>query len=279
MDQHSSTTAAAEPSASSSAKLLEGKRILVTGVLTEASIAFSVARLAQEAGAEVVLSGFGRGLSITQKVARRLPAETDVMELDVTDSEHLSAAADELDRRWGAVDGVVHAIGFAPASALGGGFLSTPWEDVATTLQVSTYSFAALAAALAPLLHKSGGGSVVGLDFDANVAWPGYDWMGVAKAGLESCCRYLARDLGPNGTRVNLVAAGPLRTMAAKSIAGFDRFEDVWPDRAPLGWDVKNAEPVGRVVCALLSDWMPAVSGEIVHVDGGAHAMGAAIQP
>ena len=258
--------------------LLEGKRILVTGVLTEASIAFSVARLAQEAGAEVVLSGFGRGLSITQKVARRLPADADVIELDVTDSEQLSAVADELGRRWGAVDGVVHAIGFAPASALGGGFLSTSWEDVATTLQVSTYSFAALASALAPLLHKSGGGSVVGLDFDASVAWPGYDWMGVAKAGLESCCRYLARDLGPNGTRVNLVAAGPLRTMAAKSIAGFDRFEDVWPDRAPLGWDVKDAEPVGRVVCALLSDWMPAVSGEIVHVDGGAHAMGAAIQ-
>jgi meromycolic acid enoyl-[acyl-carrier-protein] reductase len=259
-------------------RLLEGKRILVTGVLTEASIAFSVARTAQEAGAEVLLSGFGRGMSITKTIARRLPQDTDVIELDVTDPEHLSGAADEIDRRWGALDGVVHAIGFAPPAALGGGFLSTPWSDVATTLQVSTYSFASLASCLSPLLQKSGGGSVVGLDFDASVAWPGYDWMGVAKAGLESCCRYLARDLGHNGTRVNLVAAGPLRTMAAKSIEGFDRFTDVWPHRAPLGWDVTDAEPVGRVVCTLLSDWMPAVTGEIVHVDGGAHAMGAEIQ-
>ena len=258
--------------------LLADKKILVTGVLTDASIAFAVARQAQEAGAEVLLSGFGRGLSITQKIATRLPDTPDVIELDVTDAGHLSAAADEIDRRWGALDGVVHAIGFAPQAALGGGFLTTAWEDVATTLQVSTYSFASLAASLAPLLHKSGGGSVVGLDFDASVAWPGYDWMGVAKAGLESCCRYVARDLGPNGTRVNLVAAGPLRTMAAKSIDGFDRFESVWPERAPLGWDVHDAEPVGRVVCALLSDWLPAVTGEIVHVDGGAHAMGADIR-
>ena len=258
--------------------MLNGKRILVTGVLTEASIAFAVARLAQEAGAEVLLSGFGRGMSITRSIARRLPDTPDVIELDVTDSAHLGAAADEIDRRWGGLDGVVHAIGFAPPAALGGGFLSTPWEDVSTTLQVSTYSFASLASTLAPLLQKSGGGSVVGLDFDASVAWPGYDWMGVAKAGLESCCRYLARDLGPNGTRVNLVAAGPLRTMAAKSIDGFDRFEEVWPLHAPLGWDVNDAEPVGRVVCTLLSDWMPAVTGEIVHVDGGAHAMGAEIR-
>ena len=259
--------------------LLDGKRILVTGVLTQSSIAFAVARMAQEAGAEIVLSGFGRGLPITEKIATRLPHTPDVLELDVTDAEHLANAADSLDRRWGALDGVVHAIGFAPQSALGGGFLETPWADVATTLQVSTFSFAALAAAMAPLLQKAGGGSVVGLDFDASVAWPGYDWMGVAKAGLESCCRYVARDLGPNGTRVNLVAAGPLRTMAAKSIDGFERFESVWPDRAPLGWSVTDTEPVGRVVCALLSDWMPAVTGEIVHVDGGAHAMGAQITP
>lgn len=256
-------------------ELLAGKRILVTGVLTEASIAFSVARLAQEAGAEVLLTGFGRGMSITRSIARRLPEPPDVLELDVTDEAQLSAAAVEVDGRWGRLDGLVHAIGFAPQSALGGGFLSTPWPDVATTLQVSTYSFAALAAAFAPLLKQAGGGSVVGLDFDGTVAWPGYDWMGVAKAGLESCCRYVARDLGGQQTRVNLVAAGPLRTMAAKSIDGFNRFEDVWPQRAPLGWSVTDAEPVGRVVCALLSDWMPAVTGEVIHVDGGAHAMGA----
>ena len=255
--------------------LLEGKRVVVTGVLTEASIAFSVARLAAEAGAEIVLTGFGRGLRITETIAKRLPGSPDVLELDVTDPAHLAQIAADVDARWGGLDGLVHAIGFAPQGALGGNFLDTSWEDVATTVQVSTYSFAALASAFAPLLKQSGGGSIVGLDFDATVAWPGYDWMGVAKAGLESCCRYVARDLGSANTRVNLVAAGPLRTMAAKSIDGFDRFTDVWPERAPLGWDVTDAEPVGRVVCALLSDWMPAVTGEVIHVDGGAHAVGA----
>lgn len=254
--------------------LLDGKRLLVTGVLTDASIAFSVARLAQEQGAEIVLTGFGRGLSITRRIATRLPTEPDVLELDVTVPEHLATVAADLEERWGALDGAVHAIGFAPASAIGGSFLSTPWEDVATALHVSTYSFPALASAVAPLLAKAGGGSVVGLDFDASVAWPSYDWMGVAKAGLESACRYTARDLGAQGTRVNLVAAGPLRTVAAKSVAGFTAFDDVWTRRAPLGWDMTDAEPVARVVCALLSDWMPAVTGEILHADGGAHAMG-----
>jgi len=254
--------------------LLEGKRLLVTGVLTEASIAFAVARLAQEQGAEVVLTGFGRGLSITQRVARRLPQPVDVLELDITDSAQIEAVAATLGDRWGALDGVVHAIGFAPSSAIGGDFLATPWEDVATAVQVSTYSLASLAKGMAELLRKAGGGAIVGLDFDATVAWPAYDWMGVAKAGLESACRYVARDLGEQQTRVNLVAAGPLRTMAAKQIAGFSEFEDVWAKRAPLGWDVTDTEPVARVVCALLSDWMPAVTGEIVHADGGAHAMG-----
>ncbi len=254
--------------------LLEGKRLLVTGVLTEASIAFAVARLAQEQGAEVVLTGFGRGLSITQRVAQRLPKPVDVLELDITDAAQIETVAATLDERWGALDGVVHAIGFAPSSAIGGDFLATPWEDVATAVQVSTYSLASLAKGMADLLRKAGGGAIVGLDFDATVAWPAYDWMGVAKAGLESACRYVARDLGEQQTRVNLVAAGPLRTMAAKQIAGFSEFEDVWAKRAPLGWDVTNTEPVARVVCALLSDWMPAVTGEIVHADGGAHAMG-----
>ncbi|HVM15834.1 MAG TPA: enoyl-ACP reductase FabI [Egibacteraceae bacterium] len=254
--------------------LLDGKRLLVTGVLTEASIAFSVARLAQQQGADVVLTGFGRGMSITRRVAAKLPDEPDVLELDVTAPEHLDGVAADLEERWGAVDGVVHAIGFAPASAIGGGFLEAPWDDVATALQVSTYSFAALARSLSPLLAKAGGGSIVGLDFDATVAWPSYDWMGVAKAGLEATCRYTARDLGRQGTRVNLVAAGPLKTVAAKGIEGFSAFEDSWSRRAPLGWDITDAEPVARVVCALLSDWLPAVTGEIVHADGGAHAIG-----
>lgn len=255
--------------------LLDGKRLLVTGVLTDASIAFGVAKTAQEQGAEIVLTGFGRGLSITRRIANRLPEPPEVLEMDVTVPEHVDAIAQQLSERWGGLDGIVHAIAFAPESALGGNFLTTTWEDVSTAVHISTYSFAALGRAFAPLLAQAGGGSIVGLDFDAAVAWPGYDWMGVAKAGLESCCRYLARDLGQQGTRVNLVAAGPLRTIAAKSIAGFSEFDGAWQRRAPLGWDPSDAEPVARVVCALLSDWMPAVTGEIVHADGGVHAIGA----
>jgi enoyl-[acyl-carrier protein] reductase I len=253
--------------------LLDGKRLLVTGVLTEASIAFGVARIAQQQGATVLLSGFGRGLSITTRIAGRLPQPAEVIELDVTDQGQLDGLADVLTDRLGGCDGVLHAIGFAPESALGGNFLATGWEDVATAVQVSTYSYAALARAVLPAM--SGGGSVVGLTFDATVAWPAYDWMGVAKAGLESCSRYLARDLGPHKVRVNLVAAGPLRTMAAKSIPGFDTFEEVWGSRAPLGWDVSDTEPAAKACVALLSDWFPATTGSIVYVDGGVHAVGA----
>jgi enoyl-[acyl-carrier protein] reductase I len=253
--------------------LLDGKRLLVTGVLTEASIAFGVARLAQQEGAQVLLSGFGRGLSITTRIASRLPEPAEVVELDVTDQTQLDGLAAVLQDRLGGCDGVLHAIGFAPESALGGNFLSTTWEDVATAVHVSTYSYAALARAVLPAMPA--GGSVVGLTFDATVAWPAYDWMGVAKAGLESCSRYLARDLGPHGVRVNLVAAGPLRTMAAKSIPGFDTFERVWGERAPLGWDVGDTEPAAKACVALLSDWFPATTGSVVHVDGGVHAVGA----
>lgn len=258
--------------------LLDDKRLLITGVLNDASIAFSVARTAQEQGAQVVLSGFGRGMRITERVAARLPKPPDVIELDVTKPEHLDRAVEDLDQRWGRLDGVLHAIGFAPESALGGQFLSTPWADVATALEISTYSLVALGRTFRPLLAASGGGAIVGLDFDASVAWPAYDWMGVAKAGLESACRYLARDLGPDGTRVNLVAAGPLRTIAARSIAGFSTYERVWERRAPLGWDSSDPDPVAKVVCALLSDWTGAVTGTIVYADGGAHAMGADIR-
>jgi enoyl-[acyl-carrier protein] reductase I len=258
--------------------LLDDKRLLITGVLNDSSIAYSVAHLAQQQGAEIVLTGFGRGMRITERIAQRLPEPVDVLELDVTDDAHLDRVAGEIEDRWGRLDGVVHAIGFAPDSAIGGQFLQTPWDDVATAVHVSTYSLAALGRTFAPLLAVAEGGAIVGLDFDAAVAWPAYDWMGVAKAGLESCCRYLARDLGAQGTRVNLVAAGPLRTIAARSIAGFSTYEQVWEKRAPLGWDPGDAEPVARVVCALLSDWTPVVTGEIVHADGGAHAMGADIR-
>lgn len=252
--------------------LLDGKRLLITGVITEASIAFSVAKLAQEEGADVVLTGFGR-MSLVTRVAQRLPKPAPVIELDVTDTEHLATLADRVREHVDGVDGVLHAIGFAPASCLGGGFLDAPWEDVATAVQVSAYSLKSLAVATLPLFGEAGG-SIVGLDFDARVAWPAYDWMGVAKAGLESTARYLARELGPRNVRVNLIAAGPIRTMAAKSIPGFSAFEDAWDGRAPLGWDNEDATAVARSTLALLSDWFPATTGELIHVDGGFHAMG-----
>ncbi|MFM7211307.1 MAG: enoyl-ACP reductase FabI [Actinomycetota bacterium] len=253
--------------------ILDGRTVLVTGVLTDQSIAFHVAKLAQQEGATVVLTSFGRALSLTRRTASRLPSEATVIELDVTSTDDLDALADRVAQTAPSLDGVVHSIGFAPESALGGRFLSTPWIDVATALEISAYSLKSLAVSCLPLLRP--GGSIVGLDFDATVAWPTYDWMGVAKAALESTSRYLARDLGPQGIRVNLVAAGPIRTMAAKSIPGFEDFEQVWQDRAPLGWDLDDPVPAAKACVALLSDWFPATTGEIVHVDGGVHSQGA----
>ncbi|HEY5184309.1 MAG TPA: enoyl-ACP reductase FabI [Actinomycetes bacterium] len=253
--------------------ILDGKRLLVTGVLTDASIAFHVARLAQQEGATVVLTSFGRAMSLTARIAGRLPAAAPVLPLDVTSEEDLAALADRVREHVDGLDGVLHSIGFAPEAALGGNFLNTAWPDVATAVQVSAYSLKSLAMAALPLMPQ--GGSVVGLDFDAAVAWPKYDWMGVAKAALESTSRYLARDLGPRGVRVNLVAAGPLKTIAAKSIPGFEEFQAVWDTRAPVGWDLSDPEPAARACVALLSDWFPKTTGEIVHVDGGVHAMGA----
>jgi enoyl-[acyl-carrier protein] reductase I len=257
--------------------LLDGKKLLITGVLTPSSIAFDSARVAQEQGADIVLTGFGRGMSLTEKTARRLPSPPDVLELDVNQPEQVDALAKELASRWRQVDGVLHAIGFAPEDALGGNFLNTPWESVATAMQTSAFSLKALAVGLLPLM-QDGGGSIVSLDFDASVAWPLYDWMGVSKAALESVTRYLARDLGPHGIRVNCVSAGPLKTIAAKGIPGFNTLADVWHERAPLGWDTGNAEPVARAVAFLLSEWSAGITGEIIHVDGGFHAIGAAVR-
>jgi meromycolic acid enoyl-[acyl-carrier-protein] reductase len=250
--------------------LLDGKTLLVTGVLTDASIAFHVARLAQQEGAEVILTSFGRQMKITTAIARRLPKPAQLVELDVTSEEDLSALADRIREHTGELHGVVHSIGFAPKGAFD--FMSASWEDVSTALQVSAYSLKALAVAVKPLLGP--GSAIVGLTFDARYAWPVYDWMGVAKAAFESTARYLARELGKDGVRVNLVAAGPIRTTAAKSIPGFEAFESVWPEKAPLGWDITDPEPTARTVTALLTDWFPATTGEIVHVDGGFHAMG-----
>lgn len=254
--------------------ILEGKNLLVTGVLTDQSIAFHVARLAQQEGANVVLTSFGRALSLTNRIAGRLPTPVPVVELDVTNDEHLAALADRVSMHVDSLDGVLHSIGFAPETALGGNFLKTEWPDVATALQVSAYSLKSLTVAALPLMTGEGRtSSVVGLTFDATVAWPKYDWMGVAKAAFESTSRYLARDLGDQGVRVNLVAAGPIGTIAAKSIPGFDEFKTMWDARSPIGWDVMDPEPAARACVALFSDWFPKTTAEIIHVDGGVHAI------
>jgi len=262
--------------------LLEGKKLLVTGVLTDDSIAYSVARVAQEAGAEIVLTSFGRARSLTERVAKKLPdGAPDVLELDINDEAHIAAVSKDLMSRWGHVDGVVHAIGFAPSDALGGNFVNTPWESVATAFQTSAYSLKALGVGLREPMaaaRERGGGSLVSLTFDGRFAWPIYDWMGVAKAGLEAITRYLARDLGPDGIRVNTVSAGPIRTMAGKSIPGFDQIAGHWADRSPLDWSLTDATPVGQMVCFLVSDWARMTSGEMIHVDGGYHAMGTDIR-
>jgi enoyl-[acyl-carrier protein] reductase I len=256
--------------------ILEGKRLVITGVITKDSIAYHAAERAQQEGAEVILTSFGRVKRMTERAAQRLPTPADVLELDVNKPEDLSALTDTLRERWGSVDGVLHAIAFAPEDALGGKFMTAPAESASQAFLTSAYSLKALAAAAAPLMPRGAG--IVGLDFDASVAWPIYDWMGVAKAALESVSRYLARDLGPAGVRVNLVSAGPLGTVAAQGIPGFEKLADLWRQQAPLGWDISDPGPVARAICWLLSDYAQAISGEIVHVDGGFHAVGAPLQ-
>ena len=261
--------------------LLDGKKLLITGVLTDDSIAFAVAKVAQEAGGEIILTNVGRGVRLTEKVAKKLPQPPDVFQMDVNNPDDVAVISKELMSRWGRVDGVVHAIAYAPGDALGGNFLNTPWESVATAFQTSAFSLKALTVGLLEPLRVAGadgGASVVSLTFDGRFAWPIYDWMGVAKAGLEGVTRYLARDLGPDGIRVNTVSAGPIRTMAGKSIPGFDQIAGHWLDRAPLAWSLTDATPVGQMACFLLSDWSSMTSGEMIHVDGGYHAMGTDIR-
>lgn len=252
--------------------LLAGKNLLITGVLSDQSIAFHVARLAQEQGANVILTSFGRAKSMTERAAKRLPNPVVVLELDVSNQDDLDTLEKRVSEHVKHLDGVLHSIGFAPQTALGGNFLHTSWEDVATAMQISAYSLKSLTMAVKPLLTS--GSSIVGLDFDAARAWPVYDWMGVAKAALEATSRYLARDLGPDNIRCNLVAAGPLRTMAAKSIPGFKVFEDAWVERAPLIWDVDDPVPAAQACILFFSNWLPATTGEILHVDGGFHIAG-----
>ncbi len=253
--------------------LLAGRRLLVTGVLTQKSIAFAAARLAQEQGAKVVLSGFGKGMALTEMSARRLPDPPQILELDVTKEEDIARVKDQIATMWDGLDGFLHAVAFAPQNALGGEFLNTPWESVELAFKTSAFSLKSLAAGLMPLMKS--GASIVSLDFDGRVAWPIYDWMGVCKAGLESITRYLARDLGPHGIRVNTVSAGPLATTAAKGIPGFDRLVSAWGSRAPLGWTPDDPVPVAKTIGFLLSDWSAGITGELIHVDGGYHAMGA----
>jgi enoyl ACP reductase len=250
---------------------LEGKRLLITGVLTRRSIAYAVAHEAQLAGAEIILTGFGRTRRMTERAASRLPESPEVLELDVNSEENLAAVAREVDDRWGGLDGVLHAIAFAPEDAIGGRFLQTPPESAVKAFQTSAYSYAALARHLGPLMES--GGSLVGLDFDASVAWPSYDWMGVSKAALEAVNRYLARELGPRGIRANLISAGPISSPAASGISGFEQLADGWDEAAPLGWDTSDPTPVAAAVCFLFSDAARGISGELIHVDGGAHAV------
>lgn len=257
--------------------LLADKKLLITGVLTDDSIAWHVARVAQEEGAEIVCTGFGRGLRLTERSVQRLPRPTDVLELDINDPAQVEAVQADLGRRWGRVDGALHAIAYAPEDALGGNFLNTPAESAQIAFVTSAFSYKTLAVAMRPLLEAAGGGGLVTLDFDNSQAWPAYDWMGVAKSALQSVTRYLARDLGPSKIRVNAVSAGPLGTVAAKSIPGFDAFDRVWSARAPLGWDPTDPDPVARMICVLMSDFSKMVSGEVVHVDGGFHAVAAGL--
>jgi enoyl-[acyl-carrier protein] reductase I len=254
--------------------LLTGKRLLITGITTDDSIAFHVARVALAEGAEIVVTNFGRGLRLTQRVAQRLDPVPPVLEMDITDPDHVAAVVSDLETRWGGLDGALHAIAFAPADAMGS-FLDTPLESAQTTFAVSAFSFKTLAVAMLPLLRRAGGGSLVALDFDNRQAWPAYDWMGVAKSALQSITRYLARELGPDLIRVNCVSAGPLLTVAARSIPGFDSLHQTWNQRAPLPWDPNNPDPVAKMVCVLMSDWAPLTTGEVIHVDGGFHAIAA----
>ena len=255
--------------------LLEGKKLVITGVVTDSSIAWHVARIAQEQGAEVVLTSFGRGMRLTERASKRLPVPADVLELDINDQEHMEAVVADLESRWGVVHGALHAIAYAPQDALGGNFLNTPAESAVIAFQTSAFSYKTLAVGLAPLMRAAGGGALVTLDFDNSQAWPIYDWMGVAKSALQSVTRYLARDLGVDKIRVNAVSAGPLSTVAAKSIPGFRSLEKAWLDRSPIEWDSTDPAPVAQMVALLLSDWTPMTTGEIVHVDGGFHSLAA----
>jgi enoyl-[acyl-carrier protein] reductase I len=253
--------------------MLQGKRLLVTGVLTKNSIAFSVAKEALEHGAEIVLTSYGRTRSLTERSARQLAdVPPVVLELDVTREEDFARLRAEIEDRWGELSGVLHAIAHAPADALGGNFIATPLASAVEAFTVSAFSYNALAGCLAPLLKP--GGSIVGLDFDASRVWPAYDWMGVAKASLESVNRYLARDLGPRGIRANLIAAGPIRSVSASvGFRSFDLLAGAWADSAPLGWNAGDAQTIAGAACFLFSDWSRAITGEILHVDGGLHAI------
>ena len=257
--------------------LLHDKRLLITGVVTTDSIAFATASAALEAGAQVVLSGLGRDLDLTRETAEQLPSAVDILEADLTDPEHLVALTDDLRGRWGHLDGALHAVAFAPREALAGDFLAASAEAATRAFHTSTHTYASLARVLADLAPDAGA-SLVGLDFDAAGAWPVYNWMGVCKAGLEAVNRYVARDLGPRRIRSNLVAAGPIHTRAAGGIPDFAALTNAWDAGSPIAWDHNDSAPVADAVIFLLSDLARMVTGEILHVDGGYHAMAAPLR-
>lgn len=257
--------------------MLAGKRLLITGVVNTDSIAFATAVAALDGGAEILLSSLGRDLDAARRAAAELPGEVPIVEADLTSTEDLEHLAAHIAGTWGHLDGALHAIAFAPQEALAGSFLDAGSQAAARAFDTSTFSYASLARVVAELAPPSGG-SIVGLDFDAAGAWPVYNWMGVCKAGLEAVNRYVARDLGPRRIRSNLIAAGPIHTRAAGGIPDFQRLTDAWDSTSPLPWDAKDSSPVADTACFLLSDLSRMISGEILHVDGGYHAMAAPLR-
>lgn len=258
--------------------MLTDKKIVITGVVRQDSIAHAIAEHAQLLGADILLTAFPRDLELARETAARLPRAAEVLPVDLTDPDDVATLTHHCRRTWGKVDAAVHAVAFAPRDALAGDLLDTPVDSVARAFHTSTFSYATLGGFLRDLAPAQGG-SLVGLDFDAASAWPIYNWMGVCKAALESLNRYLARDLGLRNIRTNLVAAGPIHTRAASGIPEFERLLSSWESTAPLRWDPEDTAQVAEAVCFLLSDMSRSVTGEILHVDGGHHAMAAPLRP
>ena len=253
--------------------LLAGKRILVTGVLTDRSLAYHAAAKMQELGAEVLLTSFGRAKRITERAAQMLPKATDVLELDVTKQSDYDALVEELGARWDSVDGLLHSVAFAPAQLFKDPFLHANLDDVEAAMRISSYSLQQLSATLLPLMVRSqSGASIVALTVEDRVRVHPYAWMSVAKSVLNSIARQLAVHLADHNVRVNLIAAGPVRTNAGSVIPEFSEMEDTYK-RAPLGWDTRDHTAIAGPAAFLMSDLSRNMTGDILKVDGGMHIL------